>query len=213
MQRVLNVGGNSKSIEIPAHYRGWQHDLLDIDPAGNPDIVADARELDRLPGGTYDAVYCSHNLEHYYLPEARKVLRGFDHVLRDDGFVELHVPDIEQLIRFAADKRLGLDDVAYHAGKNPITVRDMIYGHQPHIERGNTSWAHHNAWTVKSLARALSGTRLEYMIHFSRRPLELSAYVFKQPPSLRQRELLELDKLSEISQALKSWCKEGNQST
>ena len=45
MKKVLNVGGNNKSIALPPHYAGFEHLLLDIDPAGSPDIVCDAREL------------------------------------------------------------------------------------------------------------------------------------------------------------------------
>ena len=32
LNKVLNVGGNSKRIQIPSCFDGWQHDLLDIDP-------------------------------------------------------------------------------------------------------------------------------------------------------------------------------------
>src|SRR6266567_113293 len=64
--RVLNVGGNNKKIQIPACFAGWEHVLLDIDPKGSPDIVCDARRMLTLPPSQFDAVYCSHNLEHYY---------------------------------------------------------------------------------------------------------------------------------------------------
>ena len=66
MNKVLNVGGNNKSIALPPHFAGWEHILLDIDRKGNPDIVLDARKLTQLAPAAYDAVYCAHNLEHYY---------------------------------------------------------------------------------------------------------------------------------------------------
>ena len=62
---LLNVGGGSKTVAIPAYFNGWTHHLLDIDPSGTPDIVCDARNLQSLEAGRYDAVYCSHNIEHY----------------------------------------------------------------------------------------------------------------------------------------------------
>jgi len=31
-RRVLNVGGNNKSIPLPPQYERWEHVLLDIDP-------------------------------------------------------------------------------------------------------------------------------------------------------------------------------------
>jgi hypothetical protein len=62
MNKLLNVGGGSKLHSIPDYYTGWEHDLLDIDPRGQPEIVLDARELHTLPPATYDSVYCAHNL-------------------------------------------------------------------------------------------------------------------------------------------------------
>ena len=110
-QKVLNVGGNNKSIPIPDHYSGWQHDLLDIDPSGNPDIVCDARKLTTLPQGIYDAIYCSHNLEHYYRHEGLRVIKGFHHILSDDGFAEIRVPDISQVITMLQTQNLELGRV------------------------------------------------------------------------------------------------------
>ncbi len=85
--RVLNVGGGSKSIPIPAHYAGWNHLLLDIDPRGNPDVVCDARELDLLEPNQFDAIYCSHNLEHYYKHDGADSSEGYSCMsLKPDGF-------------------------------------------------------------------------------------------------------------------------------
>ena len=98
-RRVLNVGGGSKAIPIPPHYAAWEHVLLDIDPAGGPDLVCDARRLDTLPAQQFDAVYCSHNLEHYYRHDTGSVLRGFLHVLKFDGFAEIRVPDLRSVMQ------------------------------------------------------------------------------------------------------------------
>lgn len=87
VRKVLNVGGNNKKIPLPPQYAGWEHVMLDIDPAGAPDVVCDGRELSTLPSATYESVYCSHNLEHYYHHEVHRVLAGFAHVLKQDGFV------------------------------------------------------------------------------------------------------------------------------
>ena len=54
----------------------------------------------------------------------------------------------------------------------------------------------------------MAGTKFEYMIHFSRRPLELSAYVFKQPPTEEQQTLLGLNRMAEVAQTLQAWSSE-----
>jgi len=98
MKRFLNVGGNNKSLAVPEVYAGWEHVLLDIDPIGKPDIVCDARELTTLDVEPFDAIYCSHNLEHYYAHDVPKVLAGFLHLLKDDGFIDIRVPDIKAVM-------------------------------------------------------------------------------------------------------------------
>ena len=86
MQRkVLNVGGGSKSIALPPQYAEFEHILLDIDPSDSPDIVCDARSLQDLEPEQFDAVYCSHNLEHYFWHDVPRVLDGFTHVLKPNG--------------------------------------------------------------------------------------------------------------------------------
>ena len=37
----------------------------------------DARELASMAPQSFDAVYCSHNLEHYYGHDGNRALRGF----------------------------------------------------------------------------------------------------------------------------------------
>jgi len=181
-KKLLNVGGRSRHIALPALYRGWQRVLLDIDPRGAPDIVCDARLLMRLPGGEYDAVYCSHNLEHYYRHDAFKVLAGFHHLLKDDGFVHIRVPDMAQLMRTVVDQGLDIDDFLYQSAAGPITVRDVIYGYAVEIERsGNDFFAHKTGFTEKSLRAMLSSCGFAH-VHTSCTHLEIAAYAFKREP-------------------------------
>src|SRR3954469_19036580 len=101
MRKVLNVGGNNREIPLPQEYRGWEQVMLDIDPASKPDILLDARNLTELPAAGFEAVYCSHNLEHYFRHDLRRVLAGFLHVLKPEGFAHVLVPDIGAAIRSA----------------------------------------------------------------------------------------------------------------
>lgn len=156
MRKVLNVGGRSKEIALPIEYEGWEHILSDIDPQGNPDIVCDARELSLLPGSTHDSFYCSHNLEHYYRHDAAKVSAGFVHVLKDDGFASIRVPDLDAVMRTAVDRNLDIDDLLYESLEGPISVHDVIYGYGLDIEqRGNDYFAHKTGYTKKSLTSFL----------------------------------------------------------
>lgn len=154
--RVLNVGGNSKDIPIPPHFDHWRHDLLDIDPRGKPDLLCDARELVTQAAASYDAIYCSHNLEHYLHHDAKRVLLGFLHVLKDSGFADIRVPDIGQLMRHCTENNLDLDDVLYTSPAGPIMVRDVLWGLGTMIVKsGKDFYAHKTGFTRQSLTRIL----------------------------------------------------------
>lgn len=192
--RVLNVGGANRDIPIPPHYAGWDNVLLDIDARGKPDIVADARELTALPAGGFDAVYCSHNLEHYYAHDCRRVLAGFVHVLNDDGFAEIRVPDLKALMQRVAATGIDLDDIVYTSDAGPITAHDMLYGWAVEIERsGRDFYAHKTGFTPKSLYRMLRDAGFANVVLGSVAPtLELVAFAWKREPRSDQRALLRL---------------------
>ena len=113
MRRLLNVGGGSRSFALPPIYAGFQHVLLDIDPSVAPDILCDGRQLASLEPAQFDAVLCSHNLEHYYRHEVPVVLAGFLHVLKDGGFAHILVPDIGELMRVVVTRGADLHDILY----------------------------------------------------------------------------------------------------
>jgi len=182
-RKVLNVGGNSKKIPIPPQYDGWEHVLLDIDPKGNPDVVCDARNLTGLLGADYDSVYCSHNLEHYYRHDVEKVLAGFLHILKDDGFAYIRVPDMGELMQIVGQRGLDIDDFLYQAPCGPITVSDVIYGHGEEIEKsGNDFYAHKTGFTQKSLKATLLNAGFPF-VFIRVGDLEISAIAFKRKPS------------------------------
>jgi hypothetical protein len=182
-KKVLNVGGSSKAIAIPPVFDGWAHLLLDIDPRGEPDVLCDARKLDGMPPAAYDAIYCSHNLEHYYRHDVKKVLNGFAHVLRDDGFVYVRVPDMMELMRRTIEGQIDIDDVLYESAAGPITVQDVIYGLGTEIESsGQDFYAHKTGFSAASLEIALSRAGFAYVAS-STGNLEITAIGFKNPPS------------------------------
>jgi SAM-dependent methyltransferase len=190
-KRVLNVGGNNKTIPIPDHYKGWDHVLLDIDPTRGPDVVCDAREMTKLPKATYDAVYCSHNLEHYWRHDLPRVLKGFAHVLRPDGFVEAIVPDMKAVFAAMLERNLDVNDVLYNTVAGfPITVNDVIYGWGREIEEsGEDFFAHKNGFTDRSLTLALRAYGFEH-VFISYGSLQVSALGFLREPTEEQRKLL-----------------------
>ena len=191
-KKVLNVGGNARNLALPALYNDWDKVWLDIDPDVKPDVLCDARELLKLPGGMYDAVLCSHNLEHYYRHEVPKVLRGFSHVLKEGGFAHIAVPDIGELMRNVVQKGLDIDDVFFQSSIGPVTVLDVIYGYGPEIEQsGHDFFAHKTGFTEKSLPAMLVRNGFPHVFSGTGNA-EVVAFAFKNKPDEFARKLIGL---------------------
>jgi predicted SAM-dependent methyltransferase len=193
-RRVLNVGGGSKKIPIPQHYAGWEHVLLDIDPAVGPDIVCDARQLDTLPAQQFDAVYCSHNLEHYYRHDTGRVLRGFLHVLKQDGFAEIRVPDLRAVMQKVVRSNMDINDVLYQSPAGPISVQDVIYGLGREIEQTRSDfYAHKTGYTPQALGQTLEHAGFGAIFMFAAaEAFETRAVAFKSFPTPDYQKLLHL---------------------
>ena len=192
VKKVLNVGGNSKAIALPPQYADFDHILLDIDPKGSPDIVCDARQLTSLEAGQFDAVYCSHNLEHYYRHDVRGVLTGFLHVLKGNGFAHIRVPDIQELMRITIERGLDLDDILYQSPAGPIMVLDVLYGYSVEIEKsGQEFFSHKTGFTQKSLLKALQNAGF-LKVYCGKGNLEIFALAFKSEPDETARRLFNL---------------------
>ena len=192
MKRVLNVGGNSRDILLPPQYAGFQQVLLDIDPKGSPDILCDARRLTSLAAGQFDAVYCSHNLEHYYRHDVRTILAGFLHVLKTGGFAHIRVPDLHEVMRITLERGLDVEDVLYQSPEGPIMVLDVLYGYGAEVERsGQDFYAHKTGFTQKSLIRALQAAGFS-RAYSGQGNLEIEAFAFKGVPDPATRRLFNL---------------------
>lgn len=152
---VLNVGGGTNR-NLPPEFDGWDQVLLDIDPECKPDICLDAKKLKDLDGGQYDAVFCSHNLEHFYAHDVPVVLAGFLHVLKDGGFAQIAVPSLTRALDAMRERSLDIGDVWYRTSAgSPITFHDVLYGWGHAMEAGNLFYAHKCGFTRISLGDAL----------------------------------------------------------
>jgi ubiquinone/menaquinone biosynthesis C-methylase UbiE len=159
--RVLNVGGGG-SRTVPAHFDGWEQHVLDIDPEVNPDICLDVRQMGDMEPEGYEAIVCSHNLEHVYRHEVPGVLKGFMRVLKPDGFAEIVVPNIAHWLRTLTENGLDLGDVYYRTGTGmAITFHDVLYGWGPVMAQGNLYYAHKCAFTPTMLGESLSSAGFE----------------------------------------------------
>lgn len=115
--RLLHAGcGGDRAPEWLGHA---EETRLDIDERHAPDVVASITDMGDV--GTFDAVFCSHCLEHLPAHEVEVALREFLRVLRPGGMAYVVVPNLEGIVPD--------EGVVYESPGGPITGRDMYYGH------------------------------------------------------------------------------------
>ena len=156
IRRVLNAGSGPRSpAGLHPAFRGsaWEEFRVDIDASAKPDLVSSVTVMTAIPDSTFDAIWCSHNLEHLYGREIGKALAEFKRILKPDGFSLITCPDLEEIAILVAGGKG--EEVAYHSPVGPITALDMLYGHSASIERGNEFMAHRTGFTADRLGRLL----------------------------------------------------------
>lgn len=185
--KLLNVGAGP-TRKLNGCYASWEQRLLDIDPQVKPDVLCDAREMRRLKATEYDAVYCSHTLEHFHRHEVPVVLAGFHRVLRPQGFAHIIVPDMNQVFKALVEGRKDINDTWYTSAGGPISFHDVIYGWGRAVASGNAFYCHKTGFTEDSLTSALLRAGYATVRTAADTHGNLHAYAFKAKP---KRKLLE----------------------
>ena len=181
-RRVLNVGGQSRGIQLPTPYGTFEQVLLDLDPSVGADIVLDVRELTTLAPQQFDAVYCSHNLEHVRQHEVPVVLAGFRHVLKPGGLAHIIVPDLQELMLACVQQGIDLDGLLYESPMGPITPLDVLYGHGGLIaQSGQDFYAHRTGFSRRTLANVVEASGFSPMF-CQQGNLELNMITFNGDP-------------------------------
>lgn len=156
MKTCLHVGCGVEK----APFHGWETVKLDLDPALRPDILAsfidmrDIRTGNLVPGDMYDAIWCSHTLEHIALFEVAPALKQFLRVLKKGGTAYIVVPDL-----VAAAKAIcagNLEGPLYQSIAGPISALDMVYGFGKCMEREQHLMAHKTGFSRDSLEKKLN---------------------------------------------------------
>jgi SAM-dependent methyltransferase len=154
---VLNAGsGPIDPTRLHGAFKSpiWREVRLDVDPGIKPEIVASVTDMrEAVPTAHFDAIWCSHILEHLYDHEIPQALAEFRRVLKSDGFALFNCPDLEKIVKLI--DTIGVESVAYQSPAGPIAAIDMLHGHRRSIAEGNQFMAHRTSLTAPRLARLL----------------------------------------------------------
>lgn len=94
------LGANIGSGQRPFHDAGeWKWLNVDVQERWKPDIVGDAKSVQRAMGtGVFDVVVLHHVLEHCHLSQADEMLRDCHGLLSTGGSLLVFVPDMYELV-------------------------------------------------------------------------------------------------------------------
>lgn len=170
---LINAGcGPLSGSRIPTLFDNWKQIRVDVDPAVEPDVVANVTDLSAIPSGSADAVWSAHCIEHLFAHEVPAALGEFRRVLRGDGFACVIVPDLQAIAEWIATDRL--HEAIYQSSAGPVTAHDMLWGFGPAIEGGEAAMAHRCGFTPTVLLQRLSDCGFAEIVLRRRVNLELA---------------------------------------
>lgn len=129
---------------LPDWLDDYEEVRLDIDPDCEPHILASMTDLGEI--GPFDAIYCSHALEHLFPHDAVKALSEFRRVLKPGGHAVIFVPDLEDV---KPD-----EEPLYDSPSGVICGRDLYYGLARYVE-ASEFMAHRSGYVRATLARTV----------------------------------------------------------
>jgi hypothetical protein len=173
----------------PSIFFDWRELRVDVDPAVDPDVVADLTDMAAIPAASVQGVWCSHCIEHLYRHQVPRALAEIRRILSADGVVCILVPDLQTVANAViADKLL---DTLYESPAGPITAHDVLFGYEKDISRGRLAMAHHCGFTPSALVACLSDAGFEEFVIVRRSNLELAAIAHNSRwTSTRMRDAL-----------------------
>lgn len=152
---VLNAGSgpaNSNRLHPAFTPEKWAEVRLDVDPRTQPDLLGSFADMRGAVGDArFEALFCSHAIEHLYAHEVIPAFREFLRVLKPEGFALVTCPDLAAIARHLLTH--GAEAIAYQSPAGPIRPIDMLFGHSQSIADGRISMAHNTGFTAQRLAR------------------------------------------------------------
>ncbi len=153
-KRMLNAGSGATNRAMHAAFDPveWKEARIDIDPSAAPDLVGSIVDMRALiEDGSFDAIWCSHCIEHLHDHEVLPALREFRRILSNDGFAVVNCPNLAAIAKMIVSE--DIDSIAYLSPAGPIRPLDMIFGHSPSIEAGHVHMTHRTGFTADRLGR------------------------------------------------------------
>jgi SAM-dependent methyltransferase len=154
VKKMLNAGSGPANGTMHRGFDAseWKEVRIDIDPSTTPDLVGSISNMRGVvEDDSFDAVWCSHCIEHLHDHEVLPALHEFRRILSDDGFAVISCPNLEAVAKLIVSE--DIESVAYLSPAGPIRLLDMLFGHSPSIESGHVHMIHRTGFTRDRIGR------------------------------------------------------------
>jgi SAM-dependent methyltransferase len=146
---LLHAGCGSKLNKAPRVFAAYREVRLDCNKMVEPDIIGSIVAMPQIDSDSFDAVFCSHVMEHLYAHEVAMAFAEFARILKPGGEILVQCPDLQAIGgKIALDQ---LDVCLYQSGMGMVTPLDMLYGHRGAIGAGNLFMGHKTGFTQSVL--------------------------------------------------------------
>ena len=164
----LGCGPSRKQNTTPGfNTDAWTEVRMDLDPAVSPDVIGDMTALP-FEAQSFDAIFCSHAIEHLYPQDAIVAMLEMSRVLKSDGFAIIVCPDLESACKWVSVGRI--DDMVYPSLAGPITPLHLLYGYTP-LLKDHPHMAHKTGFTAARLSKTLYDNGFQEAVVWKRNPV------------------------------------------
>ncbi|MCB2081557.1 MAG: methyltransferase domain-containing protein [Rickettsiales bacterium] len=153
LQVVLGKRDEHGGLHSRFHNDSWEEICAEILPSKDLTKNHDVSTLTQLPSGRFDAVWCIHTLEFFFIHHIPALLKIFQRILKPGGYLFATTPDLQK----AAEKlyRNGADVTLYGTKIAPISALDIIYGLRPNLQKQPETTLHRCGYSAGMLGRTL----------------------------------------------------------
>jgi len=142
----LHLGAGTNELD------GWLN--TDLHPVGSMIYLNSSKPLP-FPDASFDYIFSEHHLEQHTFPYAIKLLKECKRILKPDGILRIHTPDLEVLMNLHALKKTSVQEQYIRFIMDTFCGDIQRYDDELVINNAFYNFGHHFLWSERLLTQVL----------------------------------------------------------